>query len=64
MYDDAWAFLDKKSLSMMRLFLDSIVTLNISKEKATKVVMDTLVKLYKKPLASNNFFNIKMNEGS
>jgi hypothetical protein len=45
------------------------VAFNISKEKTTKGLMDTLVKLYEKPSASNKvflmkrLFNMKMSKG-
>jgi hypothetical protein len=54
---------------MIRLSLAASVAFNISKENTTKEKMDTLAKLYEKPLASNNLFlmkilfNINMSKG-
>jgi len=68
MVDEDWDLLDREALGMVRLCLNSIVTFNSFKLKIIKDVMDTLAKLYEKPLASNKvflmqkLFNTKMNE--
>ena len=54
-----WEVLDKKALGTIRLFLDSSVDFNISKEKTIEGVMRTLAKLYEKPSASNKVFLMK-----
>jgi hypothetical protein len=50
--DEEWEVLDKKELGMIQLSLAVLVTLNISKEKRTKELMDSLTKLYEKPSSS------------
>ena len=57
--DEEWAVLDGKALGTIRLCLDSSVAFNISKEKTTESVMNTLSKIYEKPLASNKAFLMK-----
>jgi hypothetical protein len=49
MKEEEWDILDRKALGMIRLSLAASVAFNISKEKTTKDLMDTLAKLYKKP---------------
>jgi len=44
-----WEILDRKALGSIQLCLASSVTFNISKEKMTIELMETLAKLYKKP---------------
>jgi hypothetical protein len=67
--DEEWEILDRKALGAIRLSLETSVAFNISKEKTTKGLMDTLAKLYEKPSASNKvflmkiLFNMKMSEG-
>ena len=56
MKEKEWEVLDIKALRMIRLSLAASVAFNISKEKTTKGLMDSLAKLYEKPSASNNFF--------
>jgi hypothetical protein len=69
MKDKEWEIIDRKDLGMIWLSLEASVAFNISKEKTTKGLMDTLAKLYEKPLASNKvflmkrLFNMKMSEG-
>jgi hypothetical protein len=69
MKDEEWEVLDRKALGMMRLSLELSVDFNISKEKTMKEIMDTLAKLYEKPLTSykaflmKRLFNMKMPEG-
>jgi hypothetical protein len=69
MKDEEWEILDRKALGMIRLSLSTLVAFNISKEKMTKDLMDTLAKLYEKPSTSNKvflmkrLFNMKMSEG-
>jgi hypothetical protein len=69
MKDEEWEILDRKALGMIQLSLVALVAFNISKEKTTKGLMDTLAKLYEKPLASNKvflmkrLFNMNMSEG-
>ena len=64
-----WEILDRKALGTIQLSLAASVAFNISKEKTMKGLMDTLAKLYEKPLASNKvflmkrLFNMKMSEG-
>jgi hypothetical protein len=66
---EEWEVLDRKALRTIRLSLTTSVAFNISKEKTTKELMDTLDKLYEKPLMSNKvflmkrLFNMKMSEG-
>ena len=69
MKDKEWEILDRKALGTIRLSLAASVDFNISKEKTTKRLMDTLAKLYEKPSVSNTvflmkrLFNMKMSEG-
>jgi hypothetical protein len=69
MKDEEWEILDRKALGTIRLSLAASVAFNISKEKTTKGLMDTLAKLYEKPSSSNKvflmkrLFNMKMSEG-
>jgi hypothetical protein len=69
MKDEEWEILDRKALGMIWLSLATSVAFNISKEKTTKGLMDTLAKLYEKPSLSNKvflmkrLFNMKMSEG-
>jgi hypothetical protein len=69
MKDKEWEILDRKALGTIQLSLAVSVDFNISKEKTTKALMDTLAKLYEKPLMPNNvflmkrLFNMKMSEG-
>jgi hypothetical protein len=69
MKDEEWEILDRKALGTIQLSLAASMVFNISKEKTTKDLMDTLAKLYEKPLASNKvflmkrLFNMKMSEG-
>ena len=59
MKDEEWEILDIKALGTIRLSLPASVAFNISKEKTTKGLMDTLAKLYEKPLVSNKLFLMK-----
>jgi hypothetical protein len=67
--DKEWEILDRKALGTIQLSLAASVAFNISKEKTTKGLKDSLAKLYEKPLASNKvllmkrLFNMKMSEG-
>jgi hypothetical protein len=69
MKDEEWDILDRKALGRIRLSLPASVAFNISQEKTTKGLMDTLAKLYEKPSTSNKvflmkrLFNMKMSEG-
>jgi hypothetical protein len=69
MKDEEWEILDRKALGMIRLSLEASVAFNISKEKTTKDLMDSLAKLYEKASTSNKvflmkrLFNMKMSEG-
>jgi hypothetical protein len=69
MKDEEWEILDREALGTIRLSLPASVAFNISKEKTTKDLMDSLAKLYEKPSASNKvflmkrLFNMKMSEG-
>jgi hypothetical protein len=69
MKDEEWEDLDRKALGTIQLSLGTSVAFNISKEKTTKELMDTLAKLYEKPSTSNKVFlmkrlvNMKMSEG-
>jgi hypothetical protein len=69
MKDEEWEVLDRKELGMIRLILAASMAFNISKEKTTKELMDTLDKLYEKPSVSNKvflmkrLFNMNMSEG-
>jgi glycyl-tRNA synthetase beta subunit len=67
--DEEYEVLDRKALGTIRLSLEASVAFNISKEKTTKEMMDTLDKLYEKPSESNKvflmkrLFNMKMSKG-
>ena len=50
MKDEELEILDRKALGTIRLSLAALVAFNISKEKTTKEMMDTLDKLYEKSL--------------
>jgi hypothetical protein len=69
MKDEEWEVLDINELGTIQLSLEASMAFNISKEKMTTKMMDTLAKLYEKPLASNKvflmkrLFNMKMSEG-
>jgi hypothetical protein len=69
MKDEECEVLDRKALGMIRLSLVASIAFNISKEKTTKELMDTLTKLCEKPSVSNKIFlmkrlfNMKMSEG-
>jgi hypothetical protein len=69
MKDEEWEVLDRKALGMIRLSLEASMDFNISKEKTTKELMDTLDKLYEKTSTSNKvflmkrLFNMNMSEG-
>ena len=69
MTDTEWKILYRKALRTVRLCLATLVTFNILKEKEKEGLMQTLVKLYEKPSASNKvylmkrLFNMKMLEG-
>jgi hypothetical protein len=52
--NEEWEVLDIKALGMIRMSLEASVSFNISKEKTMKELMDTLAKLYEKPLTSNH----------
>ena len=59
MTNEDWEILDKEAHGRIRLCLAPSVTFNITKEKMTKELMETLVKLYEKPSASNKVFRMK-----
>ena len=69
MTDAEWNILDRKALRIVQLCLAASVAFNISKETTTEGLMQTLVKIYEKPSASNKvflmkrLFNMKMSEG-
>lgn len=69
MKDEEWEILDRKELGTIWLCLVASIAFNISKEKTTTDLMNALMKLYEKPLASNkvffmkHLFNMKMSEG-
>jgi hypothetical protein len=69
MKGEEWEVLDLKALGMIQLSLAASMDFNILKEKTTKELMDTLDKLYEKPLVSNKvflmniLFNMNMSEG-
>jgi hypothetical protein len=56
MKDKEWEILDRKALGTIRLILAVSVDFNISKEKTTKGLMDTLAKLYEKPWHPIRYF--------
>ena len=64
-----WDILDRKALRSIHLCLVQLVAFNITKEKMTLELMQTLMKLYEKPSTSNKVFlmkyllNIKMAQG-
>ena len=57
-YED-WDILDRKALGSIRLCLAPSLAFNITKAKTIEELMQTLVKLYEKPSASNKVFLIK-----
>ena len=59
MTDAEWNILDRKALRTVRLCLATSVAFNISKEKTTAGLMQTLEKLYEKPSASKKVFLMK-----
>jgi hypothetical protein len=59
MKDEEWEVLERKALGTIRLSLVASVAFNISKEKTTKEMTDTLDKLYEKPSMSNKVFLMK-----
>ena len=59
MIDEDWEILDIKTLGSILLFLTPSMTFSITKEKMKEELMKTLVKLYKKPSASNKVFLMK-----
>ncbi len=67
--DEDWEIMDRKRLGSIRLCVVSSITFNISKAKMIVELMETLAKLYEKPLDLNkvflmkNLFNMKMGEG-
>lgn len=69
MLDEDWEILDRKALGSIRLCLAQLVAFNITKEKTTQELMETLAKLYENPSTSNKvflmkrLFNMKMVEG-
>ena len=69
MSTNEYDLLDRKALGRIQLFLAPSVVFNITKVKITKELMQTLVRLYEKPSASNKvflmkpLFNMKMAKG-
>ena len=69
MSNEEWDLLDRKALGSIQLCLAPSVAFNITKSKIIEELMQTLVKLYEKPSASNKvflmkrLFNMKMAEG-
>ena len=66
--EEDWEILDRKALGSIQLCLSPSITFNISKEKMTVELMETLANLYEKPSTLNVFlmkclFNMKMGEG-
>ena len=59
MSNDEWDMLDRKALGSIQLCLAPIVAFNITKVKTTEELMQTLVKLYENPSASNKVFLMK-----
>ncbi|KAK2978065.1 hypothetical protein RJ640_015703 [Escallonia rubra] len=57
-----WAILDIMALATVWLSLTPQVAFNISKEKTTAAVMETLEKLCEKPFVSNKTFNMRMSK--
>lgn len=57
--DPEWEILHKKALGSIRLYLETLMAFNISKEKTTIGLMTALNKLYKKPSTSKKLFLIK-----
>ena len=51
MTDAEWNILDRKALRTVWLCLAASIAFNILKETTTEVLMQTLAKLYEKPLA-------------
>ena len=69
MTNEDWENLDKQTLRGIQLCLAQYVIFNITKEKMTKELMQTLENLYENPSTSNkvflmkHLFNMKMTEG-
>ena len=69
MTNDEWDLFNRKALGRIQLCLAPSMAFNITKVKTTKELMQTLVKLYENPSASNKvflmkcLFNMKMVEG-
>lgn len=59
MKDEEWNLLDRKALKTIRLCLAVSVAFNISKETTIEGLMQTSLKLYEKPSASNKVFLMK-----
>ena len=59
MTNEDWEILDRKALGSIRLCFAPLVTFNITKAKGMEELMETLVKLYEKPSASNKVFLMK-----
>ena len=70
MYDNEWALLDHKALTIIRLSSSKLVAHNVVKEKTTVGLMTALSSMYEKSLANNKvhlikkLFNLKIAEGT
>jgi len=60
MLDEEWSLLDREALGMVRLCMGAIFSFNIFKKNIKKYFMDTLARLYEKPIASNKVFLMKI----
>jgi len=58
--DGEWEVLDQKAQWVIWLSLTSTVTFNVSREKTTQDMMETLSKMYEKPSTSNKVFLMKL----
>ncbi|XP_041025263.1 uncharacterized protein LOC121265638 [Juglans microcarpa x Juglans regia] len=69
MTDAEWTLLDRQVLGLVQLTLSRIVAHNVSKERTTVDLMETLSGMYEKPSANNKvhlmkkLFNLEMSEG-
>jgi len=59
MSDAEWVGLDRKTMSIIRLYLTKNVAFNILKEKTTKGIMEALSNMYEKPYAANKVLLIR-----
>ena len=69
MPEEDWQILDRQVLGIIRLSLSRRVAHNVTKEKSTAKLMETLSGMYEKPSTNNKvhlmkLFNLKMTEST